>query len=529
MHKELSMIFLVVVLLTPEITHANHDTLVIPQTIDTASWFQIPTADLLANDGAGAALVSFTATTRGTLQPTLGGFEYKPHDAFFQAGLDSFSYVHNAATGERSIVFLIPAAETDPVLSSSMQLEVDEATSKITMREGSLGAVNTAGVEADFYLTAPAGGSGHLYANIPDGRSVFDGPINEGSSGSSCDLDPNGFSIPPGDEVSIGSITVDGQVNMQLQLSQEPSGYVLAAQTWRDDGTRIRALSAPFVGPTPLWISLWPASAPGILDGGLALQFGNRVVASRSGLDNVFDIDTQQVEVRMGLVDGVGTGTLVLSSPTFWMGNLARPSLVPVFADGGESGDTSVWSGKVGFPGVSQIAALHGDRGFAVAPPFASYLIDETPFQLPHYRARFTLDPAGLHLNDGSNVTLLRALSGGTKRFDLLLTRKAGQLKVCIAAQENSGASTTLDCAPIDSQSRHSLAVLWWADAGTGLGGGMKLYSYDLTQLSHRAELAHIKNVQNADQEIDTVHFGVVSTDATSFGTFYLDDFESWR
>ena len=513
---------------------SSNDIVIVPQ---GAAGYQIHDQDLLANDVRGATIVSFTPTSRGDLRRSESCLVYDPSPEFYAAGMDTFSYVLDPESGARALVFLVAEAAGEPSPATDMDLEIG-AQGAVRLRHGSLGGASLSQeitlAEARLVAAGTEDG-GYLKTLMATPALSWRGPSDSGGSIES-ELDPSGFTSPAGDWTTIARVTVDGKLNVEVNLGHDGNAPVLGARALRDDGQPIEVPPVSLDGsaiplgdsPWPFAVRWWSASRPGAMDGGLSLELGKMVVASASGLDLLASPWPREVEVRVGAMEtGGGSGSLRLVNPRHRR-FISRPALTPIFADGVESGDTSVWTAALGSVNVTSAAAIRGDQGISIPASFPSFLIDDSPDGETHLRARFNLGTGNLTLAAGGGLTLLTgndAGGGGIEPFAVEIRRAGGDLEVCAKAQTAPGQWQVTECpAPVGASS--SIEVKWWAAAERQGRGGLTIR---LDNPGQPPVTASLDDLDNHGQSIDEIRFGAVESIGVAAGELHLDDFESWR
>lgn len=511
----------------PSAGSANVDIFIVPH--DTAL-FQIFDQDLLENDLNATAVIEVGQTSRGSLQREGAQITYTPNEEFFAARMDTFSYLTDDPSSGRVLVFLLIDGFGPPELSPGVDIEILSDPAELILRPGVQGIgvlTPTAPVREIGLLIDPADGS--RYFEISRVAESARGP-SEDSSKIEIEIDPAGFDVGVG-ESDIATIATNGEPDLELRLGHDGASYRLTARAWPANGPALELPPAALSGPERITLSLWSASGEGAaVDGGFALALGDRLVASTSSFDPSDSLFADEIRIRFGTSDTQSSGALLLAEPRYWRAR--RPTVVvmtPIFADGAESDDTSLWDGAVGDVEVSAEAAILGTRGFAIGASLSSYLVDSSPQSEPHYRARFNLDPSALLLAEGHRLTLLEGIGGLGTAFTVDLLQHSGRLDLCGTALDSSGSAIQIGCSEIDASSDHSIEVKWWADP-TGAGhGGLRIRRRDPAFAEPSTQIAADFELDNGGRDIEQIHLGAIGPEVGTAGTLHLDDFESWR
>lgn len=519
---------LLTLIVFPSAASSSDDILIVPQ--DT-SVFQFLDQDLLANDVSNSRVASYTPTSRGTLTFDGVEFTYAPSPEFQAAGMDSFRYVFDQATGDTAQVFLVADFHGDPRLATDLDFEIGSSPGTVIVRSGSLGKDSFAYAE-DYseasLVTDDTEGSAYLRVRLKPAKANK-GPSDSGST-LGQDYDPHGLAMPAGAEIKIAAVLVDGEPDLDLILGYDGNSHQLSSRLWRND-VPIEVSSIPVEeGVQSVAVRWWSSSSresQDAHDGGLTLEVGNKVMASLSSLDRRDAHFPTEIELRFGAMNvGNTTGTLELANLRYRQLGQELPALMPIFADGAESGDTSAWTQTVGTVNVTSAAAIRGSSGISIPATFAAYLIDDSPTGERHYRARYNLDASLLTLAGGSQLTLLTGSDGAGNPFSLELRGQGStDLELCGKVQ-SAGMPIDTECYAIDGE--HSVEVNWWAALDSQGTGGMILRLKNTSLIGNGLTII-IDDLENHGQSIDEIHFGVISPGAGATGTLDLDDFESWR
>lgn len=199
-----------------------------------------------------------------------------------------------------------------------------------------------------------------------------------------------------------------------------------------------------------------------------------------------------------------------------------------IFADGFESGTLSAWSASVTDSGdlsVTTNAALVGARGLQalIDGTGTIYVTDNTPASEPSYRAQFRLDPNSLVMSNDEAFDLLGLDTSTTAVVRVQLRRTAGSYRLQFLLIDNGG---TVRVSPntVISDAPHTVQLDWRANSTAGATDGSAVLSVD------GVPSVTMSGAQVGSRRIDRVRFGAISSiDAGTSGTFFLDDFQSFR
>jgi YD repeat-containing protein len=170
--------------------------------------------------------------------------------------------------------------------------------------------------------------------------------------------------------------------------------------------------------------------------------------------------------------------------------------------------------------------ALNGAYGMAALLDDNNnlYVTDWSPFEEPHYRARFYLDPNSIPMTSGNAHYLFYALDRDSHpllRVELRYSAPDYQVRADAVIDNWSWSQTawvTIGDAP------HLLELDWQAATAAGANDGVLTFWVDGVQQ------ASITNLDNDTRRIDYVQWGIVGgVDNGSRGTLYFDAFESRR
>ncbi|MCP4200889.1 MAG: hypothetical protein GY769_03040 [bacterium] len=201
-----------------------------------------------------------------------------------------------------------------------------------------------------------------------------------------------------------------------------------------------------------------------------------------------------------------------------------------IFADGFESGDTSAWS-KARKPrglDVSGNAARTGNFGLEILSGRGRTGVqDKIPRREDAYMVDFFFSPNNWEMLFNKRVDILQLFGRGGKGAHVrLLLEQVGEdrFELRLLARENTGRFRFIGSAEVRRNEWTPVSVLW-ARAGTnGLDQGLAAL---FTDGGLRGEK---NNLDNDRLTIDTARLGLLKkAGAAKSGSFYLDDFQSFR
>ncbi len=183
---------------------------------------------------------------------------------------------------------------------------------------------------------------------------------------------------------------------------------------------------------------------------------------------------------------------------------------------------------------VNTAAAIVGTYGLEVlvdGSSNAAYVADTTPADELVYRASFRIAHNNISMDDGNvHAIFMGRMGGGAGNVLRLFTKRIGsnykircRFKRDAVAGGGTGFCGQFNFAPINT----FLTVEWAAATGPGTNDGtIKLTKGTTVQFNKT-------NAPTSDFEIDTARLGlpqgVPATSSTTSGSFYLDDFSSFR
>lgn len=501
--------------------------------------FEILDSLLLDNDTPGATIHEYTETVRGVLErtgPDRFTYTLNEDSEFWSAEIDHFRYVFDAQTGESAIVYLL-ADVSEPLYSSNLKFRIDPSPWTLTVLEGSVangasseqtGGEDPPGIVEEISLEATSDAAYLGVAGLVK-------PEPEPTCSISANVDLSNLGTLDS-ELTIAASAPQGEALVELVLSQEDGIdeddiYMVRARAEQDE---VGTLAVPLADDRPqnVAVSFWPASNPAANNAGLVLEIDGKIVASTSGFVGEGILSAEAFDVRIGAVNGPLSisDPIDFGEPTFRMAPERRLVLMPIFADGIETGDFVAWTTPVGNLYAALDAKIHGDWGIEVPAGSAPYLVDDSPKLESHYRSRFSFKLNTLSMANGDRTTLLKGLDpSGEAPFSVRIERRNGAFELCAEAHQTP--PVPLECFVVtDETAAYSVEIQWWAgDEDTAEpDGGLKLWVRDLADFSEPWHSV-VLDLANEGLTIDEARLGAIDPPASAQGTFYLDDFESWR
>ncbi len=171
------------------------------------------------------------------------------------------------------------------------------------------------------------------------------------------------------------------------------------------------------------------------------------------------------------------------------------------------------------------IAGVYGLEVIVDGSPKATFVADATPTDEQVYRASFRIAHNDLIMTEGTgHAIFMGRMAGGAGNVVRLYMRRQGDsYKIRCRWKKDTGGTGfcgQFTFAPINT--RLTLEWVQASDVGT-FDGIVRLYKGDALK-------AERTNLANAMFDIDTVRLGLPQgASATSGGSFYLDDFLSFR
>ena len=190
---------------------------------------------------------------------------------------------------------------------------------------------------------------------------------------------------------------------------------------------------------------------------------------------------------------------------------------------------------------VAREAALQGDEGLRIrfdgrrGAGQRAFVVDETPAGETAYRAVFWFDPNGVTMKGGDSLVLFEGLvrngAAGPQQvpaFRLHLRRaprNAGPRLVGELFADDRSRTVTAGL-PLAARGPRRVQVEWRAASAPGARDGL----LRIALLGTDGRKVAASGAANASHRLLTVRLGVVGeVDAGSFGTLFVDGFESYR
>jgi ELWxxDGT repeat protein len=203
-----------------------------------------------------------------------------------------------------------------------------------------------------------------------------------------------------------------------------------------------------------------------------------------------------------------------------------------VAKDGFESGGLGVWSSANtdgGDLSVQPGAALHGALGLAanVDDTASLFVVDESPDNELHYRARFRLDPNGFDPGEANGKLRVRVFIAfeedpALRLVTLVLRRVAGQYALMGRVRLDDGTRAQTGFFNITDQP-HMVELDWrWSEGASANSGSFELWIDEVP-------VSNLTGLDNSASLIDFVRLGAMTVKPGASGTLYFDDFESRR
>ncbi|GJM10356.1 MAG: hypothetical protein DHS20C11_26320 [Lysobacteraceae bacterium] len=233
------------------------------------------------------------------------------------------------------------------------------------------------------------------------------------------------------------------------------------------------------------------------------------------------------------------TATLATASD-FIFGDNFELDFSLLFADDFETGDTSAWSATIPINprtptgaaplAVTMDAAIAGDFGLEVSinTGTAGHLVSNEPMDETVYRVEFLFDPNTLELGENEFLTVISGIQDGIGQ----------RLRVGFFGVDTSNDPELSDIA-VFADALDDMAV--WRTNGLVLKPGTRQLTVELLNASapgvNDGEFAlFVDSVEvsrlvmdNAASEIDQLRLGLSSDAVAGSGSFYIDNFRSFR
>jgi RHS repeat-associated protein len=405
----------------------------------------------------------------------------------------------------------------------------------------------TDGGDLSVTTQSAAVGTYGMQALIDDGNGivVYDNTIaNEKHYSARFYFDPNSVQIPSENGFNLLALS-DAAAGWTtcLYLDQQGDHYSLSlcgvddAETWLENAPIL--IEDEWQAVEIEWQA---ATASGANDGYIKLWIGDQLADSIENIDNdthaisslvwgAADIDTASgalyfdaFESRTGEHIGLdANGPAVSPAPT-------RPDLL--FADDFESGDLSHWNPTLSTLdgddlSASALAAHQGSFGLQalIDDTVNINLLDASPADEAHYRARFYLHPNSLVMSSGSAHYIFDGVdtANDANLFRLELVYESGVYKLRPRVMKDNWSYLTGSAYAI-SNDWHVVEMEWQAASAVGANDGFLSLWIDDTLMGT------ISGVDNDLRHLDQAKLGVTSSvDSTTSGSMLFDDFESRR
>ena len=365
----------------------------------------------------------------------------------------------------------------------------------------------------------------------PDGSNLYTGVYEnfvaaETHYGARFHLDLHTLAIPDSQSFFLLNGTGGGTLPANLRLRNVGGQWQVAAMGIHDGGTWATTGWHDLPGSAHhLGIEWWSASGPAANDGGLRLMIDDQLIGEALGIDN----DTRflkQVVLGSSGADPGTTGTFLLDDYRSWRGTRNRTAIV---ADDFDDGLDSVWDvfGVGAVTTVQSVSAFGGSQAatFQVSPGAAIAALQHQGESLATFEATFDLHLGSLSLPDKAapDMMIFTGSRPGVYAFSLRVRKYQGQHELRLVTYDDAGPVVSSRL-PIDPASVQSIGLSWWRSSGVDTGdGGIRLVIDD-------GVVFEVTDLDNDTQHFDRVRLGAVaSIDATTSGTFHIDNFQSWR
>jgi len=382
-----------------------------------------------------------------------------------------------------------------------------------------------------------------MQAVIDDNHEILvydDTPNNEKHYSARFYFDPNSIQITSQDGFYLFA---SSDTAACLYFEQQGDHYSLDICGKDDAGTWLENDSILIADEWQAVEIEWQAATtPGANDGYIKLYIGDQLADSIENIDNdllsiadvswgASDVITASgtmyfdaFESRTGAHIGLDpNGPAVSPAPT-------RPDLL--FADDFESGDLAHWNPILstvdgGDLFASTVAAHQSNFGLQalIDDTVNIKLLDASPANETHYRARYYFNPNSLVMSSGSAHYIFDGvdLSTDSNLFRLELVYESGAYKLRPRVMKDNYAYLTGSKYAI-SNAWHIVEVEWQTASAVGANDGFFSLWIDDTLMGT------ISGVDNDTHRLDQAKLGVTAgVDATTSGSMLFDDFESRR
>lgn len=311
-------------------------------------------------------------------------------------------------------------------------------------------------------------------------------------------------------------VTNEGGVDqMQVRGEALVEGGAFAVTPWAP---------LPF-GVSRLRFHWWPSSAPGASDGGMYLTHDGVPLAQAIGLDIAPEFVSQVSFGLLGSTEGL-SGNLYLDDLTF-ASEAEPPDLMPLFVDGGETGNLAPWVGLPSAPTVqvAPAAARDGQYGFDfdLTSGNSVYLQDHSPEGRSRLRTGFDVNLKQLNQPVGNSLVLLRLVESGqaTAAMKLVLASTLDGYVLRARVRQDDGSWLGLADVPCSGRGWHYVETQWWsATSGVSDDGGLRLW-VDGQLVGERLDL------DNASYLVESTEIGARGVNGTTSGRIYMDNYAS--
>lgn len=375
---------------------------------------------------------------------------------------------------------------------------------------------------ADNRLAVNAGGQG-TYAYVYD-----DSLERETHLGARFEFDPGTLVLPDGQNFFLyGGVRINKYWGVNLRLRRFGGQFQIALQALNDADTwSTTGWHTLPTGASELAMEWWAAGAPGRDDGGIRLWINDTLIAERLDLDN----DRRWIN-RLNLgaaaaMDAGTSGTFYIDDYSAWRGHRSREFQAYDEFTGGLGGD---WSHEVEVGGsvdVVPVAAFGNSEavGFTLNSDAKGIYIRDT-FEQPllNYTNTMRLHTGSLTMTGGSFI-----LNGASRIGHWVASSRLGwingQFHVRLVATTDGGVVASGWYPLGNAADAHDLVLDWWAASAPGADdGGARLYL-------NNTLIGDLTGLDNDTHYIEQANIGAPGgIDAGTVGTFYVDDFESWR
>jgi hypothetical protein len=202
-----------------------------------------------------------------------------------------------------------------------------------------------------------------------------------------------------------------------------------------------------------------------------------------------------------------------------------------IFSDGFESGDTSAWSNTNTGGGdltVCDAGAMNGTSyGLCIAftTDKRKQVVDASPADESHYRARFYFDPNGLSLGNNEKIRLAQARTGMNELRPVIVLLRVfnGQYQIRLRGHDDLMSGFYDTAWYTISDAAHVIELDWQAASGPGANDGtLALYLDDVLKET-------LSGMDTDTEVVSTITVGFTSKTEgiTVAGSMYLDEFVS--